>query len=140
MVFFARCAHVVEATQNGQTEYWAVTTHRDDVLTVVGSQVGLDWNLALTGGCLTGQQAAELKMMHNSVRKLNTPPDVGCRALQRISHLSVCLGNLPVNGRRKTPCGPRLSHGGAFRGTPRSMKQRAPALRLGGRGTEALCR
>src|SRR5262245_26742914 len=48
MAFFARCAHVVEATKNGETEYWVVTTHRDDALTVVGSQVDHDWNLVLT--------------------------------------------------------------------------------------------
>jgi hypothetical protein len=80
MAFFSRCAHVVEATKNGQTEYWVVTTHRDDALTVVGSQVGPEWNLVLTERRLTGQQAGELKMMHNSVRKFNAAPDMGCRA------------------------------------------------------------
>jgi hypothetical protein len=76
MVFFSRCAHVVEATRHGQTEYWVVTTHRDDALTVVGSQVDPDWRLVLTERCLTGKQAGELKMMHNSVRKLKSAPDV----------------------------------------------------------------
>jgi hypothetical protein len=79
MVFFSRCAHVVEATNNGQTEYWVVTTHRDDALTVVGRQVDPDCKLVLTERCLTGEQAGALKMMHNSVRKLEAAPDMGCR-------------------------------------------------------------
>jgi hypothetical protein len=32
MVYFARYAHVVEATKDGRTEYWAVAAHRDDAL------------------------------------------------------------------------------------------------------------
>src|SRR6185437_2499340 len=76
LVFFARGAHVVEATKDGQTEYWAVATHRDDALVVVGSQMSSDWNLVLTERFLTGKQVADLRLMHNSVRKL--APKYGC--------------------------------------------------------------
>ena len=35
---FARNVHVVEATKDGQTEYWAAATHRDDTVVAVLSQ------------------------------------------------------------------------------------------------------
>jgi hypothetical protein len=80
MVYFARCAYVVEATKNGQTEYWAAATHRDDALAVVRTQTSPDWNLVLTTRCLMRKQAAELKMMHNTVLKLEAASEIGCRA------------------------------------------------------------
>jgi hypothetical protein len=70
MVYYARCAYVVEATKDGRTEYWAVAAHRDDALTVVRTQTLSDWNLVLTERRLTHKQATELKIMHNTVRKL----------------------------------------------------------------------
>lgn len=80
MAFYARRAHVVQATKDGQTEYWAAASHRDDALALVGSQTPSDWNLLLTERCLKGEQAADLKMMHDSVRKLTDAaemPSVG---------------------------------------------------------------
>jgi hypothetical protein len=80
MVYFARCAYVVEATKDGWTEYWAVAAHRDDALTIVRSQTCPDWNLVLTERRFTHKQAAELKMMHNTVLKLEAASEIGCRA------------------------------------------------------------
>jgi hypothetical protein len=70
MVYFARCTYVVEATKDGRTEHWAVAAHRDDALTIVRGQTTPDWNLVLTERRLTHKQATELKIMHNTVRKL----------------------------------------------------------------------
>jgi hypothetical protein len=86
MVYFARCAHVVEAIKDGQIEYWAAATHRDDALTVVDSQTSPDWGLVVTEHCLSREQAAELKMMHNTVLKLETAPKIGRRARAQLSH------------------------------------------------------
>ena len=83
MVHFVRRALLVEAEKDGQTEYWAAATHRDDAITVVGAQTGSDWKLILTKRCLTGKQAAKLKMGHNSVRKLNAAPERRCPAYSR---------------------------------------------------------
>ena len=55
-------------------EGWPDAAHRDDALVVVRSQMSSDWNLVLSERSLTGKQAADLKMMHNSVRKLNATP------------------------------------------------------------------
>jgi hypothetical protein len=74
MVHFVRCALLVEAEKDGQTEYWAAATHRDDAIVAVGTQTGPDWKLVLTERRLTGKEAAKLKMGHNSVRKLNAAP------------------------------------------------------------------
>jgi hypothetical protein len=67
---FARGVHVVEATKDGVTEYWAAATHREDAIAAVRSQVVQDWSLVLTERRLTREQFAELKMRRNSVRKL----------------------------------------------------------------------
>jgi hypothetical protein len=74
MAHYAHWAHVVEARKGGQTEFWAAATHRDDALTAIASQTPPDWILVLTERCLTGEQAADLKMRHNSVRKLDATP------------------------------------------------------------------
>ena len=71
---FARNVHVVEATKDGQTEYWAAATHRDDTVVAVLSQVYPDCDLVLTERRLTRKQRAELKMPRNSVRKLEAAP------------------------------------------------------------------
>jgi hypothetical protein len=71
---FARNVHVVEATKDGVTEYWAVTTHREDAVAAVRSQLHSDWYLVLTERRLTRKQRAELKMPQNSVRKLEAAP------------------------------------------------------------------
>jgi hypothetical protein len=71
---FARGVHVVEATKDGVTEYWAAATHRCDAVAAVSSQVDPDWSLVLTECRLTRGQFAELKMPHNSVRKLEAAP------------------------------------------------------------------
>jgi hypothetical protein len=82
MVYFARGAYLVEATKDGQIEYWAAATHPDDALTVVRSQTPPDWNLVLTERRLTHKQAAELKMTHNTILKLEAASESGCpRAL-----------------------------------------------------------
>jgi hypothetical protein len=80
MVYFARGAYLVEATKDGQIEYWAAATHPDDALTVIRSQTPPDWNLVLTERRLTHKQAAELKMMHNTILKLEAASESGCRA------------------------------------------------------------
>jgi hypothetical protein len=80
VVYFARCAYVIEATKDGQIDYWAAAAHRDDALTLVHSQTSPDWNLVLTERRLTHEQAAELKMMHNTVRKLEAASATGCSA------------------------------------------------------------
>jgi hypothetical protein len=80
MVYFARCAYVVEATKDGQTEYWAVAAHRDDALIIVRTQTPPDWNLVLTERRLTHKQATELKIMHNTVRELEAASEIGFRA------------------------------------------------------------
>jgi hypothetical protein len=85
MVYFARCAYVVEATTDGQIEYWAAAVHRDDALTLVLSQTPPDWNLVLTERRLTHEQAAELKMMHNTVLKLEAASRIECHGA---SHLT----------------------------------------------------
>jgi hypothetical protein len=71
---FARGIHVVMAMKDGVTEYWAVATHRDDAIAAIRSQVHPDWILVLTERRLTREQVVELKLRHNSVRKLEAPP------------------------------------------------------------------
>ena len=80
VVYFARCAYVVEATKDGQIECWAVATHRDDALAVVRGQTSSAWNLILTERRLTHKQAVELKMMHNTVLKLKAASEIECLA------------------------------------------------------------
>jgi ActR/RegA family two-component response regulator len=79
MVYYARCAYVVEATKDGRTEYWAVAAHRDDALTIARTQTSPDWNLVLAERRLTHKQAAELKIMHNTIKKL-IASEIGCCA------------------------------------------------------------
>jgi len=88
VVYFVRCAYVVEATKNGRIEYWAVAAHRDDALTIVRTQTPPDWNLVLTERRLTHKQATELKMMHNTVLKLD----------EVASEIGYCAPTLKSNG------------------------------------------
>jgi hypothetical protein len=71
---FARNVHVVEATKDGQTEYWAAATHREDAITAVRCLVDPDWDLVVTERRLTRKKCAELKMRHNSARELEAAP------------------------------------------------------------------
>jgi hypothetical protein len=56
--------HLVEATKDDQTEYWAEATHREDAIAAVRSQVHPDWKLVLT------ERRLALTMRRNTVRKL----------------------------------------------------------------------
>jgi hypothetical protein len=60
--------HVVEATKDDQTDYWAAATHREDAIAAVRSQVHPDWKLVLT------ERRLVLTIRRNIVRKLKAAP------------------------------------------------------------------
>jgi hypothetical protein len=66
--------YVVAATKDGNTEYWAAATLREDAADTVGSQLGPGWTLTLTDKRLTPEAIAELKMRANCIRKLDRVP------------------------------------------------------------------
>lgn len=57
--------HIVAATRDGRTEYWAAATIRANAVDAVRQQI-----VALTERRLTPEKVAELKMRPNSVRQL----------------------------------------------------------------------
>jgi hypothetical protein len=67
---YAGGVHVVAATKDGKTEYWAATTLRVDAIVAVRHVIGPGWTLALTERRLTPEQIAALKMHPNSVCQL----------------------------------------------------------------------
>jgi hypothetical protein len=101
---------VVEATKNGQIEYWAVATHRDDALAVVRGQTSSDWNLILTERRLTHEQAVELKMMHNTVLKLEAASEIECPAPFWISMALLQMALYPRGATGATETRARLRH------------------------------
>ena len=66
--------HVVAATRDGRTEYWAAATIRAEAVDAVRQQIAPGWTLALTERRLTPEKVAELKMRPNSVRLLGLMP------------------------------------------------------------------
>jgi hypothetical protein len=62
--------YVVVATEDDETEYWAVATPCHTALDTVRAELAPGWTLFLTGRRLTPRRVASMKMHPNSVRKL----------------------------------------------------------------------
>lgn len=66
--------HVVEATKEGKTEYWAAAVPESQALDAVRQQVAPGWKLSLTQRRLTTAHVAGLKLRPGGVRQLKFAP------------------------------------------------------------------
>jgi hypothetical protein len=71
---YAGGIHVVAATKDGRTEYWAASVPESRALEEVRQKIPAGWHLSLTNKRLSTAKAAGLKMRLNSVRQLNFVP------------------------------------------------------------------
>jgi hypothetical protein len=71
---YAGGIHVIVATKDDKTEYWAAAFPKSRSLEEVRKLVAPGWRLTLTDKRLTRQQAAELNMRAYSVRQLKFVP------------------------------------------------------------------
>lgn len=62
--------HVVAATCNGRTEYWAAASGPTNAVHAVRNATTSDAELRLAKRFLTAQQVADLKLKPNEVRRL----------------------------------------------------------------------
>ena len=62
--------YVVTVMKHGEVEYWAAATLQKNAVAAVQKQVGSDWLVSLTGRRLTSRRLSVLKMLPNTVRKL----------------------------------------------------------------------
>jgi hypothetical protein len=67
---YASDIHVVAATKDGQTQFWAAALPLHEVLAQVALEVGDGWALTVTTKRLTVQKAAALNMRSNSIRRI----------------------------------------------------------------------
>jgi hypothetical protein len=69
---YERHPHIVAATKDGETEYWAVTCLREDAVDIVQEQLLPGWKAKMAERRLDINEALGLKIGLRSVRKL--PP------------------------------------------------------------------
>jgi hypothetical protein len=62
--------YVVAAMKEGEIEYWAAATLRENAEAAVAKRVGPGWLVTLTEQRLTDKRLSVLKMGPNTVRKL----------------------------------------------------------------------
>jgi hypothetical protein len=67
---YADDAHIVAATKDGWTQYWAAATVRSAAVEAVRRMIAPGWELVLTNHQLPTAKAAELNIRPNTVRKL----------------------------------------------------------------------
>jgi hypothetical protein len=67
---FACSVYIVSATKNGQTEFWAAATPRQDAAAAVQRVLPAGWRAVFLGWRLNSTKSRALKMSSNSVRKL----------------------------------------------------------------------
>jgi hypothetical protein len=63
---------IVAATKDGQTEYWAAATRRQEAVAAVLERLPPGWKATLTVGRLTVEEVEALKLRSNGVRQLKS--------------------------------------------------------------------
>jgi hypothetical protein len=71
---FVGTVHIVVATKDYQTEYWAAATRREEAVSAVQQKLAPGWTVRLTERTITPEQIGALKLLPNSVRKLKYAP------------------------------------------------------------------
>ena len=67
--------YVVAATKDGETEYWAAATPREEAIGAVRERLPPGWTAGLTVSCITVEHAATLNLRPNGVRLLKAIHD-----------------------------------------------------------------
>ena len=62
--------YVVEATKDGEIEYWAVALPYEEVLHALAHATGPGWKYVVTTECLTVERAVELGLPLSPVRRI----------------------------------------------------------------------
>jgi hypothetical protein len=62
--------YVVEATKDGEIEYWAVALPYEEVLHALAHATGAGWKYVVTTECLTVERAVELGLPLSPVRRI----------------------------------------------------------------------
>jgi hypothetical protein len=62
--------YVVEATKDGEIEYWAVALPVEEVLYAMAAATGTGWNYVITTEWLTVERAVELGLPLKPVRRI----------------------------------------------------------------------
>ncbi len=63
---------VVAATKGGETQLWAVALPHEQAVEAVASEVGPDWQVAVTDRRLTVEKAAALDMPRQRIKCMGT--------------------------------------------------------------------
>jgi hypothetical protein len=69
---YAGGIHVIAATKDGKTEYWAAATRREHAVDEVRKALPPGWNATFTERRISVETARQLKMQRMSVSKLPT--------------------------------------------------------------------
>jgi hypothetical protein len=69
---YAGGIHVIAATKDGKTEYWAAATRREHAVDEVRKALPPGWNATFTERRISAETVRGLKMQRMSVRKLPT--------------------------------------------------------------------
>ncbi len=68
-------AYIVEASKDGQVEYWAAATDADKALPAVFLILGSDWRIRLTHRLLSADRVAAIRLRTGGVRRLKGPDE-----------------------------------------------------------------